>query len=232
MPLSATCRACCRPGWRRTRHEVRRETRRGAFRKGGAVNIPLFPLDAVLFPKGAIMLQIFEQRYISMISQCLRQDAGFGICLGKGSEGKDADGMHGVGTYARIFDWEQLENGLLGIRCRGERRFTIMSRTRRQDGLNEAEVRWRPEKPCAKSPPILRACLEYLQRRSDRENLPFSLDDEKATADPHWVSYRLAELLPLTVKSRQTVLEMDDAPLRLKTLFAVVQTLDSGDQPS
>jgi Lon protease-like protein len=65
--------------------------------------IPLFPLNSVLFPKGRISLQIFEARYIDMISNCLKEQSGFGIVLIEtGSEvattGQKLD-IHRTGTY-------------------------------------------------------------------------------------------------------------------------------------
>ncbi|MGH8415392.1 MAG: LON peptidase substrate-binding domain-containing protein, partial [Gammaproteobacteria bacterium] len=43
--------------------------------------IPLFPLNAVLYPGGPLPLRIFETRYLDMVSLCLKQEAGFGVCL-------------------------------------------------------------------------------------------------------------------------------------------------------
>ena len=43
------------------------------------MQIPLFPLNVVLFPEGELKLRIFEPRYIDMVSDCLRNDTGFGV---------------------------------------------------------------------------------------------------------------------------------------------------------
>ncbi|MGB1335305.1 MAG: LON peptidase substrate-binding domain-containing protein, partial [Luminiphilus sp.] len=42
-------------------------------------DIPLFPLGTVLFPSGRLPLQIFERRYVDMISKCMREGTGFGV---------------------------------------------------------------------------------------------------------------------------------------------------------
>ena len=50
-------------------------------------DIPLFPLGTVLFPSGRLPLQIFERRYVDMISKCMREGAGFGVVwIRRGSE--------------------------------------------------------------------------------------------------------------------------------------------------
>ena len=43
--------------------------------------IPLFPLNTVLFPGGPLPLRIFEARYIDLVRRCLREGTGFGVVL-------------------------------------------------------------------------------------------------------------------------------------------------------
>jgi len=89
--------------------------------------IPLFPLRSVLFPRGKLSLQIFEKRYIDMVANSLRDGSGFGVILLKEGEEVMKPGrsqqLYAIGTYARIIDWDQLENGLLGITVEGEASF-------------------------------------------------------------------------------------------------------------
>ena len=91
--------------------------------------IPLFPLRIVMFPRGRFDLQIFEKRYIDLIRDCLRTDSGFGICLLKTGEETFQENseqkIYSAGTYSRIVDWDQLENGLLGITVEGAEKFFV-----------------------------------------------------------------------------------------------------------
>ena len=41
--------------------------------------LPLFPLSAVLLPFGRMPLQIFEQRYLDLVRDCMKTDTGFGV---------------------------------------------------------------------------------------------------------------------------------------------------------
>ena len=43
--------------------------------------IPIFPLNTVLFPGGLLPLKIFEIRYVDMMKVCLRDNSPFGVCL-------------------------------------------------------------------------------------------------------------------------------------------------------
>src|SRR4026208_1105258 len=42
--------------------------------------IPIFPLNCVLYPGGMLPLRIFEQRYLDMTRDCLRDSTPFGVC--------------------------------------------------------------------------------------------------------------------------------------------------------
>ena len=85
------------------------------FSYNEAVRIPLFPLNTVLFPGGPLPLRIFETRYIDMISERMREDAPFGVLLIKEGHEAGPASTYEIGTLARITDWYQGSDGLLGI---------------------------------------------------------------------------------------------------------------------
>ena len=88
-------------------------------------SIALFPLNIVLFPDGPLPLRIFETRYVDMVRRCLREDHGFGVVLiREGNEVGPAE-TYDVGTIAKITDFNQLPDGLLGLSCVGQQRFRI-----------------------------------------------------------------------------------------------------------
>ena len=83
--------------------------------------LPLFPLNSVIFPGGALPLRLFEPRYLDMVKDCMRNEHGFGIALIKnGQESGQAADVYKTGTECRIGDWETLPDGLLGITAYGE----------------------------------------------------------------------------------------------------------------
>lgn len=104
--------------------------------------IPLFPLNAVLYPSCNLDIQVFEPRYLDMVSACLREEAPFGvISLLSGSEvGGGAKELSDVGCSVRIADWHQQENGVLGLRLCGEQRFRLLSQHEQEDGLLVGEI--------------------------------------------------------------------------------------------
>ena len=114
--------------------------------------IPLFPLSAVLVPHGRMPLQIFERRYLDLVRDCMRNNSGFGVIwIRRGPEVAAGDTgepeLGDYGTYARIVDWDQLPNGLLGITIEGAERFELARHHRADSGLVMGEV----EKPLFKT---------------------------------------------------------------------------------
>jgi len=182
--------------------------------------IPLFPLNTVLFPGGPLPLRIFEARYIDLVRRCMREGTGFGVVLitdGEEAGAASPSTTSDVGTYARIVDFSGQPDGLLGIEARGERRFRIHARSRARDGLNLAEVEWLPEEPFVPLPDEfadLGPALDHVlgQLGEPYETLERRLDDAG------WVGGRLAEILPLPPAHKQHCLELDDPVERLRFL--------------
>jgi Lon protease-like protein len=180
-------------------------------------SIALFPLNIVLFPAGALPLRIFETRYVDMVRRCMREDQSFGVVLiREGSEVGPAE-TFAIGTLAKIVDFHQLSDGLLGLSCVGQQRFRIRDRSRQADGLNLAQVDWLAPEPAMAVPPRHARLSELLQRVLPQlgevyTNIEMRLDDAS------WVGHRLAEILPLPLAEKQSCLELDDPIQRLDVL--------------
>ena len=193
----------------------------------------LFPLGTVLFPGGPLPLRIFETRYLDMISDCLRNEKLFAVCLiSDGQEaGKAADAV-AVGTLARIVDWNQLSGGILGITARGEERFRVQSREVQNDQLIVAEVCvLEPEErlPIPDEHQNLIDLLRGFIGHVGEHYAHIAPDYEDAT----WVGYRLAEILPIPMSRKQHFLELEDAHVRLDQISEIVAAISqSKDAPS
>lgn len=176
--------------------------------------IPLFPLHSVLFPGGPLPIRVFEPRYLDMISRCLKDETEFGvIMILSGSEIGEAKTAT-VGTLARVMDWYQGSDGILGVTAVGVRRFKLNSAKRQGDGLYIGDVEYIASESRVRLP------LEY---RSMASLLEVVLDDlgklyenvEKNYDDAAWVGRRFAEVLPISKQQKQHCLELDDPIERL-----------------
>ena len=188
--------------------------------------IALFPLGTVLFPGGPLPLRIFEPRYLDMVSNCLRRERPFGVCLIRaGSEvGQPAD-PYRIGTLARIADWDRDDRGLLTIDTVGETRFRVADTRAAPDGLLLGRCEAIAE-PCGRVPPeyepLARLARTLTERFAPRyRHTPPPPDDDAPETGP-WTAWRLAELLPIAMPRRQHLLETDDHIARLREIDRIV----------
>ncbi len=195
--------------------------------------IPLFPLNSVLFPKGRISLQIFESRYVDMISTCMKEQSGFGIVLIEtGSEvaknGQKLD-IHRTGTYCEVVDWNQLPNGLLGITAEGRSTFRIVESWREANNLCKAVVSFRPmDSITAESVEVGEEFIEYVEllrglaKHPAIEELKLDMRFENLRE----VAWRLSELLPIGNREKQALLEQVDPIVRLQQIELYISALN------
>ncbi|MCI0516328.1 MAG: LON peptidase substrate-binding domain-containing protein [Woeseiaceae bacterium] len=189
-----------------------------------AVNIPLFPLHSVLYPGGPLPLRIFEARYLDMLGMCLKSATPFGVLLIRsGSETGPATTWE-IGTLARIVDWYQGSDGVLGVTAIGEQRFRLVSSWQRVDGLNVGEIDLLEQDPGVPLPDEYRSLARILAGvLDDLGKLYEGL--ERHYDDAGWVAYRFAEILPIAAAEKQACLEIDDPLARLELVCSV---LDAG----
>ena len=191
------------------------------------MQVPLFPLNTVLFPGGPLPLRIFEPRYLGLVSKCLKNDMPFGVLLIRDGGETGPATTYNVGTLARITDWYQGSDGLLGITAIGEQRFRLIASERQDDGLNIGDVEMLDNEPSTPLPEeyqemaaILAGVLDDLGRLY--ESLDRHFDDAS------WVTSRFVEILPIDLEEKQRCLEQSDPFERLQI---VRKLLDSTRSP-
>lgn len=93
------------------------------------MELPLFPLNTVLFPGATLPLHIFEERYKKMVKLCMDNDSPFGVLLIRsGNEVDEAAEPFEMGTTARIVRVQHLDEGRMNVVCLGEQRFRLSRR--------------------------------------------------------------------------------------------------------
>jgi Lon protease-like protein len=182
--------------------------------------VPLFLLNTVLFPGASLPLKVFETRYLDMVSDCLKRDEPFGVCLLRsGAEVGAAGEPQAIGTLARVEKWDMPTPGILHILARGGQRFAVQkSETRHQLVIAEVEL-WEPE-PALEIPERYASLVEFLRE--------IAAEDPELLAAPHfndasWVGLRLAELLPVENPIKQEWLAERDPVARLASILEVLK---------
>ncbi|MFK7828521.1 MAG: LON peptidase substrate-binding domain-containing protein [Congregibacter sp.] len=189
--------------------------------------LPLFPLSATLLPYGRMPLQIFEQRYLELVKSSMRSGEPFGIVhIERGAEiGPDGlPELAPVGAIATIVDWNQLENGLLGITVEGGQRFKLQEHWREESGLVRAEVDMLSpleNVPMLDSWEPLRAVLQGLEAHPHVQSIGLPVDFDDA-----WqVGFSLVQLLPLEESLKVELLSLDKVDELMRELDLLLNSL-------
>ena len=184
--------------------------------------LPLFPLQAVLFPGALLHLKVFEARYLDLVGSCIRDGTPFGVvCLKQGSEAgrsNTAVQLEAVGVAVRIDDVDAQTPGILEVRCTGQQRFRITGTpVQRENGLWVAQAESMAG-DVARSPGsavihTVSALAEAIKKLQQHDKVPFAAPYR--LDDAGWVANRWCELLPVPLSAKQKLMELDDPVIRL-----------------
>ncbi|MCQ4240315.1 LON peptidase substrate-binding domain-containing protein [Stutzerimonas stutzeri] len=196
------------------------------------MKLPLFPLDTVLFPGCMLDLQIFEARYLDMVSRCLKAGHGFGVVrLIEGSEvGAAAKTFAQTGCEALIRDWQQRPNGLLGIRVEGGRRFDVSASEVQPDQLTLAEIDWRSE-PDELPLAAQHAELATLREALGQHPMVEALGMGGAAQGQRSLAHQLGYLLPFQPEQKLALLRLDDPLHQLECIQLWLEQLQGEGGP-
>ena len=192
------------------------------------MSLPLFPLNTVLFPGCVLDLQIFEARYLDMIARCMKQGTGFGVvCILEGGEvGEAPQDIARIGCEALIRDFQQQDNGLLGIRVEGGRRFEVLSTELQGNQLLLTQVEWLdelPEQPLEEEDQDLLALLKALAEHPMVAALNMSPD----VPGQQSLANQLAYLLPFAQEDKIELLQVDDPQQCLDGIQVLLDEMQS-----
>ena len=189
--------------------------------------LPLFPLNTVLFPYAQVQLHVFEERYRQLVRDCLEFDNPFGIVLIRsGQEVGGAADPYLVGTAARILNVQTHDDGAMDIHVEGERRFRIrrLESTKpylvgRVEPVVELEFDDSPRADALliKARESFKELIEGLVSRQD-----FNVQVQ-FQPDPVMLSFVIANVLQLENLQKQHLLEITDTAERLSTLMPMLE---------
>lgn len=212
--------------------------------------LPLFPLQAVLFPGGSLPLRIFEVRYLDMIGKRHKAGQPFGVvCLSEGSDTRrrasgTADGFAReaflpVGTLARITKFERPQPGLMMIQCAGMQRFRVDRSEQLPHGLWVADVELLADDADAPVPDDLAFTREALQgvardieariRQGGEATFELPLLEPCRWDDCGWLANRWCELLPLQPELKHRFMALDSPVLRLELVADTLRQMGLTD---
>ncbi len=163
-----------------------------------------------------------------MVSRSMREDSEFGIILSRESTDPKMFETYDTGTLAKIIDWDQGGDGLLGITTIGTQKFQLKELNKQEDGLNIGTIERLEKEGDYKPLKEFTHLVELLQAILDDVNIYG--DDEKNFDSASWISYRFAEILPLRIEDKQKCLEIDDPIIRLNFLEPLIKMIRESSQ--
>jgi uncharacterized protein len=206
------------------------------------LNIPLFPLNTVLFPQGLLPLRVFEVRYTDMVRDCLRNSTPFGVVnITRGSDAQSSgDTEHClIGTLATVVDFDMHEPAVLMIAAQGGQRFKVIATHAQASGLIRADVAVLPDsEACAiaqeqqKCAALLAQIIKELEQqheqaeKSGQKPFAFPVAKPYQLDDAGWVANRFSELMPIARTSKQMLLEQSSASERLSWIHDFLKEKD------
>jgi Lon protease-like protein len=190
-----------------------------------AIELPLFPLNVVLFPRADLPLHIFEARYRLMIKECYERDKPFGVVLARPESSQMREEPYSVGTMAEILALSRMEDGRMNLIARGGQRFRILHRHREKPyltGIVEVyEDLPEPEQVLSeqadRARELFNLYLEILLEVVGKQETQFDLP-----VAPEELSHFIAYFLDIEDEEKQQLLEMTLTTQRLKS---VIETL-------
>ncbi|NJK80472.1 MAG: peptidase S16 [Chloroflexaceae bacterium] len=186
--------------------------------------LPLFPLNTVMFPGASLTLHIFEERYRAMIGRCLEEGSPFGVILIRhGQEVGEPAMPHDIGTVVQINASVRLEDGRMLIATIGQQRFKV-SRIVHQLPYMVAQVSLLPEETepgMRRAADELRALHEqYWQSVMAATGVQYEF--EQLPDDVVAMSHHLAHRLQVPNERKQRWLEVD-TPIRMREIMAMLR---------
>lgn len=188
--------------------------------------LPLFPLNTVLFPGMPLNLHVFEDRYTRMIRECIESSKPFGVALIK--RGLEAHGPlaepYEIGCTARIIEVEPLSEGRMNIVALGQKRFRILS-LNDQNSTLVGKVEIYPLEGSDKEiltligkrlRPWVKRYMDILSQVSDA-----NLEAEHLPNDPLALAYLAAVLLQVPPTQKQPLLATERAEKFLGKMYAL-----------
>ena len=192
--------------------------------------LPLFPIQAVLFPGGVLSLPIVEARDLDTIAQIAKSDQVLGVVLSeeRGAAvsilGRSAPNIARVGTLTRIEDFDQNGQGQLTLMIRAEGKFKILDTFESPNRALIGEILMVPPEPVIATGPEDASLVEVLEHLMAHPAVQF----KASQVDYQTLSSlggRLAELLPLRNTVLQRMLGINDPVTRLSHLEKILDQM-------
>lgn len=181
---------------------------------GQQVRLPLFALEAWLFPHIPLQLQVFERRYLDMVTEQLKNDQGFGVvAIRQGREVGAVPEIFPLGVAVGVVDWGQRSNGVLSITVQGKHKFRVLRREVQPNQLLVGDIEYLPDEDARPIDEHYLGLLRLLNQLKQHAAIKaMALPPVSDTAELSW---QLAQVLPLGPVEKMALLALERPEERL-----------------
>jgi uncharacterized protein len=195
-----------------------------------ATTLPMFPLNAVLFPGVSVPLTVFEDRYRALVHHLLRVDpddryfGSVGIREGYEVGEHGAQSLFRIGCRVKMTDVESRPDGTFSLMAVGMDRISL-EHLDVSGAYPVGRVVERPEVPGLVDPQVVElAVATFLAYRTVLADFREDPYPHALPQDPAYLSWTLAAVAPLPLHERQALLEAEDAGLRLRMVTELLRS--------
>ncbi|MEH8018292.1 LON peptidase substrate-binding domain-containing protein [Rheinheimera muenzenbergensis] len=176
--------------------------------------LALFPLNSFILPEGRMRLRVFEPRYVRLVSEASAGKRNFAMAQLNPYVGqKDPERILPLATRVQIEDFEQLEDGLLGITISGIEKVKIVRRWQEPDQLHVAEVTALDSWPALDLVAEYQPLVQQLEKLLQHYPALRQLYPNPKYRDANWLASRYLEILPMQpALKQQLALESSSTP--------------------
>lgn len=190
------------------------------------LEVALFPLNTVLFPRMPLPLHVFEERFRKLILRCSEAKEPFGVVLAADADERGEETAR-VGTLARIHAVQRLDDGRMNVLAVGDARFAVLRRRKTEDDYQIATVE--PVYDLPASPRTIEPLVQEVRRLFSTyfealvAKAGIEVPEYELPADPSELSFVVASVVQLPLMRRQQFLELTSTSERLQQEIAYLQ---------
>ena len=186
-------------------------------------SIFIFPLPLILMPNQNLPLKIFEQKYLFMTKECIKNNEPFGINYKYIDEENNKEPLlDTIGCTANIVEWDMPELGIFILQTKGNETYEINSFKNLSNGLIEAKVNYLTDYETETDEyEEKKEILETLVKVSDNINkklLDNKITFQKVDKNIRDLTYNLTSIISFENKFKQMILHEREDIKRAKIL--------------
>ena len=188
--------------------------------------IPIFPLEGVIyFPKSNLPLNIFEQRYLDLVNDCIKKNKLMGMIQSK----KNSDEVYSVGCLGKITDYKRSEDGRIVLNLIGLNRFEIIKEVKLNKKYREFLVKYEKFNYDLQKQEDIELEINERKLLLDKTKVFFNKNNlllnwkEFEKIDYHQQINTLSMIAPISNEEKQKLLETITITEKTKTLLKIIE---------